>query len=384
MMPSLSKVLAAAAAAAFILPTAPASASTAMRFSVRPDPSGSLSPGADYFVMDAAPGDVVTDALEVSNPGGRPVAVRLAAVDATTAAFGGVDYSPSESRPRAVGGWIELEETTLELAPGEVETVRFTVSVPADARTGVNLGGIAAWTPPRGAGSSEKEGLAATTEVQTRRVVAVQVELPGPADPVIEIDEVTAAARPDGVYLEVDLRNTGHGFAEGEGVLELPDEGFSSTFPLDKVVPGTGVGYPVRWRTQSPPPGTYPVAVEIDYGTGVAEYRGEVVVGSALRADLEDRGIGGGGRGGFPVLLLPVAAGLALCCAAAALLWRRRRIGRAKATPSAPPAVPSTAAAVQAPPPPPPIAVRPAGTPPPPPPPPGGPAPRQPTRLVKQ
>lgn len=366
-MPSLSKALTTAAAAlvASAAPALPASASTAMRFTVQPAANGSLSPGGDYFVLEAAPGDVVEQTLEVSNPGGRPVVVRLAAVDATTAQFGGVDYSPSEARPSAVGKWIELRAESVELAPGEVREVPFSVSVPAGAASGVNLGGIAAWTPPPDGESADEQGLAATAEVQTRRVVAVQVDLPGPAEPVLEIDGVRTTARPDGVYLQVDLRNTGNGFAQGEGTIELVGAGFSTGIALDKVVPGTGVGYPVRWRTKAPASGAYPVVVTIDYGAGVAEYRGDVVVVGGLEAELADRGIGDAAGDGFPAL--PAGVAVALCCAAAAFVWRRRQGGATKtaaATPSGP------APVWASPPPPPPPASRPVASRPPPPPPP--------------
>ncbi|HYP24769.1 MAG TPA: DUF916 domain-containing protein [Actinomycetota bacterium] len=364
-MRSLSKVLTIAGVALVASAALPASASTAMRFTVRPDAGGSLSPGGDYFVLEAAPGDVVRQALELANPGGRTVVVRLAAVDATTAQFGGVDYSPSEARPSAVGKWIELGAESVTLAPGAVREVPFSVSVPAGAASGVNLGGIAAWTPPRDGGSADAQGLNATAEVQTRRVVAVQVDLPGPAEPALEIDGVRTIARPDGVYLQVDLRNTGNGFAQGEGTIELAGEGFSTDFALDKVVPGTGVGYPVRWRTKAPASGAYPVVVTIDYGADVAEYRGDVVVGGGLGAELADRGIGDAGGDGFPVL--PAAVAGAVCCAAAALVWRRRR-GGASGAASETPSEPAPVAA--SPPPPPPPASRNVTPPPPPPPPP--------------
>lgn len=359
-MSSLSRIFTTMATALFVAGAAagPASAAIpAMAFSIRPDPNGSLSAGQDYFVLRAEPDDVVGDALEVSNRTSRPVDVMLAAVDATTAQLGGVDYTPSESRPRAAGAWIELEETALTLTPGEVRTVPFSITVPPDPPSGVNLGGIAAWTPPPGDDSAD-EGLTAAAEVQTRRVVAVQVELPGPAEPVLEIRGVTAVARPDGTYLQVDIHNVGHGFAEGEGTLELPGESFSSVLPLDKVVPGTGVGYPVRWQGRAPAEGTYPVIVELDYGAGVAEYRGDVVVGGALRTELADRGIGNEPPA-FPVL--PVAAGASLCAAGAGAILLRRRRKRG-------PAAPARAVGSPAPPGPPPPPSPPTRRPPPPPP----------------
>lgn len=344
----------------------------AMRFSVRPTPTGSLSPGGDYFVLKTAPGEVVEDALEISNPTSRPVQVRLAPVDATTAQMGGVDYTPSDSVPQAAGAWIDLARTSVDVAPGDAEVVPFSVSIPKDAPPGINLGGIAAWTPPSGAEGPDADGVAATVEIQTRRVVAVQVELPGSAAPHLEIGGVKAIARPDGIYLQVDITNTGHGFAAGEGTLELPGESFSSVFPLDKVVPGTQVGYPIKWRAAAPADGAYPVSVEIDYGDATAEYDGEVVVGAEVRTGLADRGIGGEASRSRS-LLLPLG-GLAVVGAAgiAAVLHRRRRRSRTESRPAPAtraPAAPATATPSGPTAPPPPPSPRPTASPPPPPPP---------------
>lgn len=314
----------------------PAPAATAaMTFSVRPDPDGSLSPGGDYFVIEAEPGDTLSDAVEVFNEGARPVDVRLAAVDATTAQLGGVDYAPSESRPRATAKWLRLGRTSVTVAPGENRVVPFDVEVPQDAPPGTSLAGIAVWTPEP---ESKTEGLA-TVAVQTRRVVAVQVELPGPDAPALEIDGVTAVPRPDGLYLQVDLRNTGHGFAQGTGTIEL-DDGFSHEFALDKVVPGTGIGYPIKWSARAPSDGAYAVSVEIDHGAGVTRYRGEVLIGDGVREGLADRGVGGVKSGSRKPVVIAAAVTLILSGAAAVSLVRRRRSRRTRppADPPPPPA----------------------------------------------
>lgn len=333
-----------------------------MRFSIRPDPHGSLSEGGDYFVIDAKPGTVVRDALQLSNAGKQPVRVRLEPVDATSAQLGGVDYSSVGDAPERTGSWIDLARTVVTIPAGAVELVQFDVSVPEDARPGVNLGGIAAWTPPTGAGEREDEGLDAAVNVQTRRVVAVQVNLPGPAAPVLEISEVNAIGRPDGIYLQMTIKNEGHGFATGEGVLRLGegDDAIVESFALDKVVPETVVWYPVRWRAEAPPDGAYPATVEIDYEAGVARWQGDVTVGELVRESLDDRGIGSEPQ--FPVALVAVIVGAAAAMGAAVWRWKRRRRKKAEAPAPRP-------AAHLAPPPPPPVATTKTSPPPPPPPP---------------
>lgn len=311
-----------------LAPIGPASAAIPpMRFSIRPDPHGSVSEGADYFVIDSEQGAVVRDALQLSNPGERPVRVRLRPVDAMSAQLGGVDYSAATKAPERAGAWIDLDRTSLTIPGGAARLVHFEVSVPQDARPGVNLAGIAAWTPPpKGAEERGDEGLDAAVHVQSRRVVAVQVNLPGPDAPVLVIPEVTAIGRPDGIYVQVTIRNDGHGFAAGEGVLQLGegDDAISRSFALDKVVPDTVVWYPIRWRDEAPRGESYPASVEIDYGSGLAEWQGEVTVGGTVREALVDRGIES--ESGAPVVLVAAAAGtVALSVVAGWVLKRRRR-----------------------------------------------------------
>lgn len=357
--------------ATFLLVASVGAASAAappMRFSIRPDPRGSVSEGADYFVIASERGSVVRDALHLSNPGREPVRVRLDPVDATSAQLGGVDYSSATEAPEAAGTWIDLDQASLTIPPGEVRRVSFAVSVPQDARPGVNLAGIAAWTPSDAAEQPGDGGLDASVHVQTRRVVAVQVNLPGPAAPVLVIPAVTAIGRPDGIYLQVSIRNDGNGFAEGEGVLRLGegDGAISRSFALDKVVPGTTVWYPIRWLAEAPRDGTYPATVEIDYGSSIARWQGDVTVGGTVREALGDRGIES--QPGAPVLLVTSIAGALLVSGVAG--WRLRRrprkgISPAGGPPSAPPAPRETVT---------PIVARTSPPPPPPPPPPPRPA----------
>ena len=317
---------------ALLLVTAPAAAASApaMRFSILPQPGGSLSEGGDYFVVELRPGIATSEALELSNPTRRPVTVLLAAVDASTAQLGGVDYSPSEAPPNQAGAWIELQRESVEIAPGAVKVIPFEIVVPEDAPPGINLAGIAAWMPAPESARDESEGMDTSVAVQTRRVIAVQVELPGPQDPLLKVEGVSAVARPDGIYLQLDIRNDGHGFAEGEGTIELEENRFLRTFSLDKVVPGTTVGYPIRWRDAAPDDGSYPASVKIDYTSGEAAWSGEVVVGDALRGELADRDIGSKDR--FPIVAL--AGGAGVVAATVAAFGIRRRTRRRSAAPA--------------------------------------------------
>lgn len=267
-------------------------AESALDFRVAPAAGPGLSEGQDYFVLDMVPGDRRTQAIELSNDSQQPLHVQLAAVDAATAQMGGVDYASEEKPAGATGSWITLEDRTIPLAPGESTQVSFDVEVPEDAVAGVHLAGLVIWV--EGAEEETNAGTQASMSVQSRRVIAVQVDLPGSAAPVLEIRGGHAEARPDGLYLGVDLFNSGTGFATGTGTVSIEGLDELGTFTLDTVVPRTGTNFPFRWGGSGVPNGSYDVSVEIDYGTAIATWQGEVVVGPALQAGLRGRGVEAG------------------------------------------------------------------------------------------
>ena len=287
----------------------PASATeSALDFRVAPAAGSELSEGEDYFVLDMEPGDTRAQSLEISNDSEGWLRVELAAVDAATAQMGGVDYGSEQLSDEATGSWITLQDRTVPLAPGGSTQVRFEVDVPDDAIGGVHLGGLVIWV--EGAEEEAVAGAQASMSVQSRRVIAVQVELPGPAAPVLEIRGAHAEARPDGLYLGMDLFNAGTSFATGTGTVSIEGRDEVGTFALDTVVPRTGTNFPFRWGGSSVPNGSYEVEIEIDYGVAITTWQGEVSVGPALQADLRGRGIDGGARSAFPAIVAAIAAGL--------------------------------------------------------------------------
>ena len=226
-------------------------------------------------------------------------------------------------------------ETEVQLGPGESRTISFQVDVPDDVRSGEHLAGLSVWAR-EGEGDGPNEDDAVGIDVRSRRIMAVQVNVPGPSEPELVIAGVEPAARPDGLYLEIDIENTGFSLTKGEGYIELPDDGFRQEFALDTFVPDTSIGYPLKWM-DSPQEGEYRGVVEITYDEGekVARWEGTFVVGDPVLDELEDRGAAT--SRGRPAWMAPAAGAAALLLAAAATLSLRRRKGRAAApTPSFP------------------------------------------------
>lgn len=303
-----------------LVPAAAIAQQPGVEFAVEPGPGSQTAEGGGYFLIRAETGERVRQSLVLRNESGARLRLKLAVVDATTGQLGGVSYGLPDDPIKLVGGWIVLDRTAVSLDPGDTRTVGFDVSVPSDVSGGQHIAGIAVWALGEEAEDGSEE--AVSVVVQTRRIVAVQVDLPGPQDPELVVTGVEPAARPDGLYLEIGIENRGTAMTTGEGTIEIAAQGFLEDFFVDTFVPGTSIGYPIKW-TDDPREGTYDARVEIDYEGRVAEWIGSFTVGDPVLADLEDRGVNV--PGGFPTVPVAIAsAGVA----AVTVVWTVRRRNR--------------------------------------------------------
>ncbi|MGZ8693125.1 MAG: WxL protein peptidoglycan domain-containing protein [Gaiellaceae bacterium] len=266
-----------------------------MNFTAEPAPRSSLDGDGGYFRINARPGKEAEQAIVLRNLSQRPLELRIAAADAATGAYGGVSYGlPGDARAR-VGKWISFEQPTVRLAAGEAKRLPFTVAVPAGAVGGEHLGGITISVPSSAKTQETERGAGqagASLNIQTRRVIAVVVRVPGPAEPRLVVTGVTPAARADGVYLEIGIENRGGALTKAKGTITLPDDGFTQRFALDTFVPGTATAYPLKWA-QSPRDGEHRATVELSYGTRKALWTGTFTIGEEVKEALVERGAPG-------------------------------------------------------------------------------------------
>jgi hypothetical protein len=314
-----------------------------VNFVVEPVPGSSTAPRGGYFLLQATPGGEVAQSIGVRNDSSDRLELRLAAVDALTGQRGGASYTLDTEAPARTGAWITLERTSLTLEPKASAIVPFRVAVPPDAASGEHLAGIsvAAPTEQRGPGPAGEGQAGASVDVQTRRVVAVQVNLPGPSDPDLVVTGVTPAGRPDGLYLEIGIENAGRRLTTGEGTITLPDHDFKQSFIVDTFVPGTSIAYPIKW-TEATDDGNYRAQVDIRYGERVARWNGTFTVGEAVREELAERQVETPAQrnnegGGLSAAALAVAmlAGAVVTAAGAITVIRLRRPGRRPQGPQA-------------------------------------------------
>lgn len=323
------RVLLVAVSVVLLLPAVASAESQGVEYLVQPSPGSSTAAQGGYFLLDARPGEVLTQSVDVRNHSSQPLELELAAVDAVTGSLGGASYGLGSEEATRTGAWISLSRTSLVLDPGASAVVPFTVTVPVDARSGEHLAGISV-SPPRDRDASGTDGsgqAGVSVDIQTRRVVAVQVDLPGPAAPELVIDGVTAAARPDGLYLEIAITHAGTAMTKGTGVITVPGEDFERQFSIDTFVPATSIAYPVEWSPDASD-GEHPVQVQVRYGDHVAGWDGTVRVGDQVLDELADRQVDApdtGGAGEVPFAMLAGLAAAALALVLGGLAAHRRR-----------------------------------------------------------
>ena len=296
-------------------------------FVAEPVPGSELDPTGGFFLLEAAPGEEIQQSVGFRNDSGEPLELRLDAVDATTGQLGGASYELPEEEVDRTGAWIRWQRSTVALPAGGSAIVPFTVVVPAGARSGDHLAGLSIAAPPEESDAAERsEGQAgASIDVQTRHVIAVQVEVPGPAQPELVVVGVTPQPRPDGLYLGVDIENRGRKLTKADGVITVEDD-FEHEFGVDTFIPGTSIAYPVKW-TAPVAEGEYEASVELRYGDELATWEGTFRVGEATLAELGDRQVtldDEPSNSDSPFLLVAAVTAGAVVIAGALVLRRRR------------------------------------------------------------
>ncbi|HUR18389.1 MAG TPA: DUF916 domain-containing protein [Acidimicrobiales bacterium] len=284
-------LLAAAVLALVVLAVPAASAQEGgVNFVAEPVPGSQTDPaGGGFFYLQGDPGAEITQAIGLRNDSAGPLQMKLAAVDASTGQLGGASYALANETPSRTGAWISLERADLTLAAKASAVVSFKVAIPPGGESGHHLAGISI-SVPKGQGGSAEAGqgqAGASVDVQTRRIIAVQVNLPGPSEPELVIGGVSPAARSDGLYLEIAVENTGQGLTKAKGVINVGTD-FQREFDVDTFVPDTSIAYPIKW-TADASDGEYPTRVEITYGERTAEWQGTFSVGQKVLEELADR-----------------------------------------------------------------------------------------------
>jgi hypothetical protein len=200
-----------------------------------------------YFTLSARPGSVVTGRVLLTNLSDEPQLVRLAAVDVGVAETGGLSYGTG--RPLGIGHWVHPAATAVPLAAHRHRTVAFRVAVPKRAIGGDHYAALTAAATPR---SVQTRAGRRTINLRflTRMAIAVQVRLPGPRVPGLQVG--SAGVRVTGVpALVLALANPGTGLLPAAQVDLAVSQGTRRLFGirqrLGAFVPHGRLTFENRW-----------------------------------------------------------------------------------------------------------------------------------------
>jgi hypothetical protein len=248
----------------FVLPTAAAAAAAGPVFGLR----AVGNPKRGYFIYDLAPGATRTGAVIVSNTGNRAGTVKLYSADGSTGQTTGTVYL-TDTKARHAGAWVTLAQPSVQLAPGEIKRVSFTVKPPAGASPGQWVAGIVAETAtsPKTERSSRKAGV--QIRIRNQTIVAVQIDVPGARTASFAIGGAKTGGQRGFQQVLVHFGNTGNVLSKPNGSVTILRAGKPIQrlpFAMDTFLPQTEVDYPLLLK-QALAPGEYETRVTLSFAT---------------------------------------------------------------------------------------------------------------------
>jgi uncharacterized membrane protein len=226
-------------------------------------------------LVNVKPGQTVTLNIKIGNPRKEPTKVRISMSDWKFNQGGDISYLPVGTVGESSSRWTTLSANEISLDGSSVQTIRYTVKVPSDAKSGtywgmIFFGGEAAKSQPGMAGASMSMRVAHTFYVnvgeitRSGKIVGIFSKLP------------TASDLP--VLLTVQYQNTGNSAQNVDGRFEIRDSGgkvvITGKLETNTVLPGT-----TRMMTVSLsgpiPAGTYTVLAILNYGDKETDVAGE-------------------------------------------------------------------------------------------------------------
>lgn len=226
---------------------------------------GIPNPKRGYFIYALARDATKTGAILVTNNGKAAGTVRLYAADGTTGATTGTVYL-TDKKPVRAGAWITMQRSAVTLSPGGHEIVHFTVHVPHTASPGQWVAGIVAETSNIEKGKRTKNKTSVQVRIRSQTILAVQVNVPGPAKPRFTVGAASAGGTHGFQQVLIHVANVGNVLAKPHGVVTIVDASGKVVerlpFQMDTFLPQTSVDYPVTLK-KALPAGQYTVNVTL-------------------------------------------------------------------------------------------------------------------------
>lgn len=163
------------------------------------------------FRYELDPGATIEDSVTVTNFTAQPVAFRLYASDGVITKDGQFDLLAAATKPKDVGSWITLSQTSITVPASSSASVPFTVKVPANATPGDHPGGVVAALTRTGSDGN------AQVSVENRVGARVHLRVAGELNPVLKASNVQVdysgtwnPFQPGSAEITYTLENTGN------------------------------------------------------------------------------------------------------------------------------------------------------------------------------
>ncbi|WUW23694.1 hypothetical protein OG521_24140 [Streptomyces sp. NBC_01463] len=186
--------------------------------------------GRPYFYLEGLPGSVLQDRLSLSNPGPKPVTVRLRGADAYNTGSGGFAVRGAHGST-GTGAWLRTASTEVTV-PGRTRAdVPVSFTVPQDAVPGDHPGAIVAESGGRSVG------------------VRVQLRVGGPTLAALTVEDVAVSGR----TIHYTLVNRGNAVlvprlsVSADGLFGALFRRDARTLPVE-LLPGQRVRLTEPWR----------------------------------------------------------------------------------------------------------------------------------------
>jgi hypothetical protein len=189
-----------------------------------------LDVSGSYFSLTMKPGETRELMVELANFGTAPARARTYAADAYSIVNGGFGAKLDGEEMSGPTHWLDYQADTLDLAPRAGVHRSFKISVPADTKPGDYITSLAI----QSAESQPTNSTGIAIRQVVRQVIAVAINVPGPALPRLEIGDATYRTVAGRSMVAVVVKNTGnvHLKPAGEFILRDTNGAEVSRYPI--------------------------------------------------------------------------------------------------------------------------------------------------------
>jgi len=224
-----------------------------------------VAPGKVTYTLE--PGEVLNEAIVLSNPNSTPVFVTTSVEDFSPDRGGGIKFVGRAEGVTTVRDWITQGATDFRLEGGAVRKMNFTITVPLDAEPGGHYGILFF----KATAADEESG---QLKVGTRLGVLVFITVPGDF---VQSGKILGFSGPSFVQkgplsFNINFENTGTVHFEPEGIVTVTNifgkEIAELTTKRSVVLPTSQREIAVNWPTKRLFFGIYKAQAEIRDGEG--------------------------------------------------------------------------------------------------------------------